>query len=80
MCTLKSAALHHPNTAIYLLLTSPYLNSQQVMEMMTMHKNIKLRYQDLDTLFSSSQLSQLWKSGKVHKSNWPVSHLSDLVR
>ena len=80
MCTLESAALHHPNTTIYLLLTSPYLNSQEAMEMMTMHKNIQIRYLDLDTLFSYSPLSHLWLSGQVHKSNWPFSHLSDLVR
>ena len=80
MCPLESAALYHPNTTIYLLLTSPTMNSQQALEMMTMHKNIQIRYLDLDTLFSSSPLSHLWKSGKVHRSNWPISHLSDLVR
>ena len=80
MCAVESAALHHPNTTVYLLLTSPYLNSKQIMEMMTMYTNIQPRYLNLDTLFSSSPLSHLWESGQVHNSNWPVSHLSDLIR
>ena len=80
ICSVESAALHHPNTTIYLLLTFPYMNSPKLMEIMTMHSNIQPRYLDLDTIFSNSPLSKLWFSGQVHSSSWPVSHLSDLIR
>ena len=80
MCSVESAALHHPQSTIYLLLTSPILNSTLLMEMMTKYSNIQPRYLDLDTMFAGSPLSQLWLSGQVHRSRWPVSHLSDLVR
>ena len=29
LCSLESAALHHPNTTVYLLLVSPLLDSQE---------------------------------------------------
>ena len=80
LCAVESAALHHPQDTVYLLLTYPTLNSTLIMELMTRYRNIQTRYLDLDTLFTSSPLSELWMSGQVHSSYWPVSHLSDLVR
>ena len=80
LCAVESAAFHHPNITVYMLFTSPLINRNQVKEMMSMYSNLQPRYLNLDSLFSGSPLAQLWLSGQVHSSKWPVSHLSDLVR
>ena len=88
LCSLESAALHHPNTTVYLLLVSPLLDSQErVHHLARSLTNIKVgrviglmnilywkvRHISLPEIFSPpSPLSQLWRSGAVSSSKWPA--------
>ena len=81
LCTVESAALHHYDSTVYIGFTSPWKDKDVLLEqLLSNYSNIQPRYLDLDTLFSTSSLSSLWFSGKIHSSYWPVSHLSDVLR
>ncbi|XP_023321906.1 lactosylceramide 4-alpha-galactosyltransferase isoform X2 [Eurytemora carolleeae] len=77
LCALESAALHNPNQIIYFLLTNPRLED---LPWNLEYPNIHFRYLHLDNFFHETPLGNIWKSGQLRSSNWPVSHLSDLVR
>ena len=81
LCCLESVARHHPNTTVYLVLTSPVVApASPLLPLVAAYPSVRPTYLDLDTLLGSSPLAELWRSGGVHASSYPVSHLSDLVR
>ena len=81
LCSLESAALHNPNKSVHFLLTDPVQEPEGYLsKLMEIYPNIIAQFLNLDTLLLSSPLAELWRSGKVHASPYPVSHLSDLIR
>ena len=74
LCALESAARHHPNTTVYFLLVSSHLDSElRLARLSTALLNIKVRHLSLDNIFAPpSPLAQLWRSGAVSASKWPV--------
>ena len=81
LCSVESALLHHPNTSLHLLLTSPLLPTTASLHLLLRtYPTLVVQYLDLDSVFSGSPLSALWASGALHASSHPTTHLSDLLR
>ena len=74
LCSLESAARHHLNSTVYFLLVSSHLDSAaRVANLSSALHNIKVRHLSLDNIFAPpSPLAQLWRSGAVSASKWPV--------
>ena len=82
LCGLESIARNNPDHTVILgFIVRSIYKSERLKKVLEQHDNIKLRLIDLDSLFSpDSSLHDLWRGGAVNGSQWPVSHLSDLVR
>ena len=79
LCGLESIARHHPASTLTLLALAPA--SALVSALQARHPNLRVQQLSLPALFPpASPLHQLWASGRVAASRWPVSHTSDLVR
>ena len=82
LCGLESIAKNNPdNTVVFGFIEKSIYKSDRLEILVQNYENIKLRNIDLETLFSpDSPLRDLWMTGAVNGSRWPVSHLSDLIR
>ena len=78
LCSLESAARHHPNSTVYFLVVSSHLDSElRLARLSTELHNIKVRHLSLDNIFAPpSPLAQLWRSGAVSASKWPVKSVN----
>ena len=77
LCTIESAALHHPNHTIYVLMTSPTVDWPIALNA---YKNVIFKRVSVDRFIESSPLKDLWTSECVQKSDFLTSHLSDVLR
>ena len=80
LCSLESAARHHPNTSVTFLLVSPHLETEvRLARLSSALSNIKVRHLSLDNIFAPpSPLAPLWRSGAVSASKWPVRSVRPL--
>ncbi|XP_050297520.1 lactosylceramide 4-alpha-galactosyltransferase-like isoform X2 [Anthonomus grandis grandis] len=85
-CAVESAANMNPATDVYLLITSPGVfkdentESDRIIKALQKYSNIKLMYYNVERFVQGSPVEPLWKSGRVKASNYPLAHISDVLR
>ncbi|KAK6643187.1 hypothetical protein RUM43_004690 [Polyplax serrata] len=84
-CSVESALRAHPNTDVYLLISSPIFvplsetKNRLVQELLTF-PNFKLRHINFSRYLSKTPLEKIHLTGALNGSKWPVSHSSDVLR
>jgi len=79
-CALESAALHHPHRSVVLYSISPTDPKDSYRMALRNVSKVKFQFLDLQELFRDTPLQEWHKSGQIHKSSYPIQHLSDAVR
>lgn len=85
-CAVESAALHHPQREVYFLFTSPGVikfqgdESDEVLNSILSYKNVNVLHLSLEGLFDESLVKNIWTSGRLNESDYPVEHLGDVLR
>ena len=80
LCVIESAAKHNPNTTIYLLMTSPVLQDNQLQTIQSEYKNILVKHIHIPSLIHGTPLEPLWNKKTIQESKFLTSHLSDILR
>ena len=79
-CAIESAALHHKESQVYVVLTSPLVDVKSVNHLTKSYKNIHFRYINVKAFLRGTLLQSLWTDSKIQSSQFVVSHLSDILR
>ncbi|XP_055375747.1 lactosylceramide 4-alpha-galactosyltransferase [Condylostylus longicornis] len=83
-CAIESAALTNPNLDIYVLFASPkILNNQTItpiLESILSYPNVYLRNVNLWSYAADTPIYEWFKDGKLFKSKYIYSHVSDFLR
>ncbi|XP_059474334.1 lactosylceramide 4-alpha-galactosyltransferase-like [Neocloeon triangulifer] len=85
MCAIESAAKNNPFSDVYLLLLDPPVNSslmnnEQLKFVVRFYKNLKIVQTTSESYFAGTALQTLGRNGKIGQSNYPVEHMSDVMR
>lgn len=80
LCSVESALLHHPNSSLYLMLTSNVIDWQPPASSLATYYNFHVRHINVESFISSSPLKPLWTLRRIQKSKYLISHLSDVLR
>ncbi|XP_015597831.1 lactosylceramide 4-alpha-galactosyltransferase isoform X2 [Cephus cinctus] len=82
-CAVESAALMNPSTIVYLLFVSwsKFTNtSRNFVQQLSTYDNIKIRHIVIDDYLRNTPLAEWYASGVLKRSQWPKSHISDILR
>ncbi|KNC33417.1 hypothetical protein FF38_09861 [Lucilia cuprina] len=93
-CAIESAALHNPNSQVFVLFASPrykYNNSNRnsssvrdseeaLIDAILSYKNVQLRNLNLWTYAANTPIYDWLKDGALFKSSYVLSHISDFLR
>lgn len=82
LCSLESAALHHPKKQVFLLRSTngPTQWTREVNAVAAAYDNIQWRKINADRLVLETPLASLWNSDKLNRSTFSLSHTSDVLR
>lgn len=83
-CAIESAALHNPGFSVFVLFASPayrdYNNTPPVIEAILSYPNVHLRNLNIWSYAAGTPMYQWLKDGKLFRSSYVLSHLSDFLR
>ncbi|XP_028141312.2 lactosylceramide 4-alpha-galactosyltransferase [Diabrotica virgifera virgifera] len=85
-CAVESAARLNPDLDIYVLYSSPGLiksegdESDKFLNALQSYKNVKIMHLDYGKYTKGTPVEELYSSGKIEKSQYVVSHASDVLR
>ncbi|XP_049820392.1 lactosylceramide 4-alpha-galactosyltransferase-like [Aethina tumida] len=85
-CAVESAAKMNPGYNIYLIYVSPGqiknegTESDRVINVLLSYKNIHIVHINIWRLIKGSPVENLFLSGKLEKSKYPITHASDIIR
>lgn len=84
-CSVESALLAHPKNDVFLLISSPVkvpLSQTQndLVKELLKYPNFKIRHINFERYLHNTPLHNLYQSGALLTSLWPVSHASDVLR
>nr|AEE63354.1 unknown [Dendroctonus ponderosae] len=85
-CAVESAARLNPDMDVHLLFASPGIlkdentQSDRLLHSLTAYPNVKLLHFDLQQFIQDSPVEELWSSGRIKESRYPVAHVSDILR
>ncbi|RZC35541.1 lactosylceramide 4-alpha-galactosyltransferase, partial [Asbolus verrucosus] len=85
-CSVESAAKLNPNFGVYLLYLSPGTlkfegsESDRFLQALLTYRNVKIRHLDFETYVENSPVERLFKEGKIERSEYAISHVSDVLR
>ncbi|XP_063977537.1 lactosylceramide 4-alpha-galactosyltransferase-like [Diachasmimorpha longicaudata] len=82
-CAVESAAKMNPSMKIFLLVLNHSKISKktrQFVDLLSTYENIKIRRIFMEDYVANTMLEKWWSSEIVNKSNWPVHHMSDILR
>ncbi|KAL4104742.1 hypothetical protein QTP88_020024 [Uroleucon formosanum] len=81
-CAIESAANLNPNLNIFVLFLAPSFisNESEIINRFKMYSNVNLRYINFVKYSHNTPLQDFVASNIISKSQWPVSHASDLLR
>ncbi|XP_063240329.1 lactosylceramide 4-alpha-galactosyltransferase-like isoform X2 [Bacillus rossius redtenbacheri] len=83
-CAVESAARGNPGLQVYLLFASPAARnwtawSWAARELLA-YPNVHIRHVNVERYLRGTPLEELYTSGALRRSYWPVSHASDVLR
>ncbi|XP_026669984.1 lactosylceramide 4-alpha-galactosyltransferase-like [Ceratina calcarata] len=82
-CAVESAARMNPNMTVYLLLVSRSKvpnQSTKFFDQLESYPNVRIRCVYLDKYMENTPLEKWYKRGVWKESQWPISHMSDVLR
>ncbi|XP_076248960.1 lactosylceramide 4-alpha-galactosyltransferase-like [Calliopsis andreniformis] len=82
-CAVESAAKMNPNMKVYLLIVSPSEisnQSREIFNQLQSYSNIRIRHIYAESYVKKTPLEWWYKSGVLKRSEWPRSHMSDILR
>jgi hypothetical protein len=83
LCSVESAAKNNPDQNVYVVMTRKDIdssNNRLISSVRDVYDNVHFKHVDVDSFVSDSALGTLWAEGKIQKSSFLVSHLSDVLR
>ncbi|XP_076051850.1 alpha-1,4-N-acetylglucosaminyltransferase-like [Oratosquilla oratoria] len=81
-CAVESAARHHEDHTVHLLMTSPYINdTNTLIDKLISFPNVRLVAANINEIFKGTPLHD-WNQNLTWASNtdWPIYNLSDALR
>ncbi|KAL1488372.1 hypothetical protein ABEB36_014848 [Hypothenemus hampei] len=86
-CAVESAARMNPDMDVYLLFASPGLivdygseSDKFLHVLITEYPNVKIQHFNIERYVQNTPVEDLWTSGKIYKSSYPIVHTSDALR
>ena len=80
-CAIESAAITNPDAHIYIVFAEVLtLEASEWIVLLKKLANVFFLRLDLISFSKDSPVEKFISSGKIKESNWPVEHLSDLLR
>ncbi|XP_053970922.1 lactosylceramide 4-alpha-galactosyltransferase-like [Hylaeus volcanicus] len=82
-CAVESAAKMNPNMKVYLFFLSAARTSNQsrdIFDLLQTYPNIKIKHIYPEEYVKDTPLELWYKSGMLRTSQWPRSHMSDMLR
>ncbi|KAH8392860.1 hypothetical protein KR215_004648, partial [Drosophila sulfurigaster] len=83
-CAIESAAKHNPNFQVFVLFASPRYQQkegeQPLIDAILSYPNVQLRQLNLMRFAVGTPIEDWLKDGKLFKSDYPIVHISDLLR
>lgn len=82
-CAVESAARAHPNWHVHVLFSGPvseYVLDRSCLAILLKYTNVKLLRIHLEDYAKNTPVEDLIKSKLYATSNWPVAHISDILR
>ncbi|CAG9764634.1 unnamed protein product [Ceutorhynchus assimilis] len=85
-CAVESAARLNPNMDVYLLFASPGIikdedsESDRILRVLKLYPNIKILHFNIKRFVQNSPVENLWTTGKIRVSLFPMAHTSDILR
>lgn len=79
-CSVESLAFHNPNLTIYLLMTSPYLQSISMSALTRNYPNVHVISIDLSSYLTGTPFEKWYFCTEWNRGWYAVAHLSDALR